>query len=366
METLFGHLATRFAPSPENIAIEALGFILSRSPAARASLTALAETGGLSLPSDLSFATQATAEDDGRPDIEAYGADLRRYIVIETKFWAGLTINQPLTYAARLLPDAPGALIFVLPSARMVSLWTELTKRLKVGGYPVSSRRENQPELWSASLGDGHQFILVSWRHVLFSTLRQMEAAKESERIEDVKQLLGLCERMDTEAFLPFRSEELTGTDAASRYLQLCQIVYDVGEELLKLEGFDRKGLTPGGGLGFYGRYLRGHGTTFYLAFDSAVWATHKYSPVWLRFDNHMPASHHDAVLAALRRGILSELGVPVIAESNRRVFIPLFIPPGVERPDIINSVATQVAAIMDSIREHVVPALLTLSETQA
>jgi hypothetical protein len=60
------------------------------------------------------------------------------------------------------------------------------------------------------------------------------------------------------------------------------------------------------------------------------------------------------------------ELDVPVIAESNRWVFIPLFIPPGVERPDIITSVAAQVAAIMDAIRAHVLSALLTMPEAQA
>lgn len=364
METLFGHLATRFAPSPENIAIEALGFILARSPAARAALTGLSEAGGLSLPPDMSFATQATAEDDGRPDVEAYGSDLRRYLVIETKFWAGLTINQPLTYAARLSPDAPGALIFILPSARMVSLWTELTKRLKAGGHVVSSRQERHAELWSAGLGDGHQFILTSWRHVLLSILRQMEAAKESERVEDVKQLLGLCERMDTEAFLPFRSEELTGTETAARYLQFCQIAYDVGEELLKLEGFDRKGLTPGGGLGFYGRYIRGHSTTFYLVFDSAAWASYKHSPLWLRFDVNLPAPHHEAVISGLRRGVLNDKEIPVIADGNRRVFVPLYIPTGVERSEILRSLVQQVATVISDIATSIpVPPATSLPE---
>lgn len=356
-ETLFGHLATRFSSSPENIAIEALGFVLSRSPAARAAVTELFETGGLSLPPDLSFATQATTEDDdGRPDIEAYGADLRRYLVIETKFWAGLTINQPLTYAARLSADAPGALVFILPSARIVSLWTELTKRLKTGGYTVSARRETQAELWSAALGGGHQFILVSWRHVLLSILRQMETAKEGERVEDVKQLVGLCERMDTDAFLPFRSEELTGTETAVRYQQFCQIVYDVGEELLKLEGFDRKGLTPSGGLGFYGRYLRNHHTIFHLVFDSTAWASYKHSPLWLRFEVYGPVAHHEAVISALRRGILTDRDIPVIADGNRRVFVPLYIPPGVERADILHSLVQQVAAILAEIAAAVPP----------
>ena len=140
------------------------------------------------------------------------------------------------------------------------------------------------------------------------------------------------------------------------RYQQFCQIVYDVGEELLKLEGFDRKGLTPGGGLGFYGRYLRGHGITFYLVFDSAAWASYKHSPLWLRFDVNMPAPHHEAVLSGLRRGILSDKDISVIVDGNRRVFVPLYIPPGVERADILHSLVQQVAAILAEIAAAVPP----------
>lgn len=69
-ETLFAHLATRFAPSPENIAIEALGFILSRSPSARAAFRALIGVGGVPMPAELTFATQAASDDLARPDIE--------------------------------------------------------------------------------------------------------------------------------------------------------------------------------------------------------------------------------------------------------------------------------------------------------
>lgn len=51
-ETLFGHLASHFAPSSENIAIEALGFILARSPAARRAFTAVASVGRLVMDRD--------------------------------------------------------------------------------------------------------------------------------------------------------------------------------------------------------------------------------------------------------------------------------------------------------------------------
>jgi hypothetical protein len=361
METLFSHLATRFAASPENIAIEALGFILSRSPAARAAFRALAGAGGVALPADLSFATQAAADDQARPDIEGCGPDLKRHCVVECKFWAGLTANQPLTYAARLPPDRPGALVFVVPSARMTALWSELTKRLKNGGHDLGQRREAQAEIWQASFGSGHSFVLTSWRAVLSAILREMENARETERLDDVRQLVGLCERMDTEAFIPFRSEELTAGDVPLRYMQLGQIAYDIGEALLA-DGFcDRKGLQAAGGLGYFGRYLRYRDIVFFLAFDCAAWASHKLSPLWLRFDQYAT----QPVLDALRGGQALDGQAPVIVEKDRRVLIPVTVLPGLERPEIVAMCAGQVAAILTDLGAHVAPASIMAEQTE-
>jgi hypothetical protein len=345
-ETLFGHLATHFAPSSENIAIEALGFILAHSPAARRAFTGVASAGGLALPPDLVFATQASAEDAARPDIEGYGSDLKRHIVAEAKFWAGLTINQPLTYAARLPTDVSAALVFIVPSARLTSLWSELTKRLKTGDYAVGGRREPKPELWHTTFGAGHTFTLVSWRAVLSAIQREMEAAQELDRLEDLRQLQGLCERMDSEAFLPFRSEELTAADVPQRYVQLAQLAYDLGEALIASGVCDSKRLTASGGMGYYGRYLRSGNVVFFSAFDSAAWHSHKLSPLWLRFDQYAPAS----VLDALRRGSIPLGETPAIVDRDKRMLVPLYINPGDERPAIVQSLAEQATMILAAI----------------
>lgn len=360
MDTLFGHLATQFAPSPENIAIEALGFILSRSHAARRAFTGLAEAGGLSLPADLSFGTQAASDDAARPDIEGVGADLARHIVCEAKFWAGLTINQPLTYAARLPGDGPGVLMFVVPSERFTSLWRELTRRLSDGGYAVSSRREVQPELWVSQFGSGHSFVLVSWRNVLAAIQREMEAEQETDRLEDVRQLRGLCERMDSEAFLPFRSEELTAADVPLRYVQLGQLAYDLGEALLGSGLCENKGLTASSGLGYTGRYLRAGGIVFFVTFDAAAWAAHKLSPLWLRFDRNT----HALVLDALRRGSIG-LSAPVVVDKDKRVLIPLDIAPGTERPDILHGLTEQATGILSALIAHYEAQLMDRGDRQ-
>ena len=308
----------------------------------------------MALPPDLSFATQAASDDEARPDIEGYGAGNKRHMVVECKYWAGLTINQPLTYAARLSNEEPGSLLFIVPSARMTGLWSELTKRLKGGGHQMTPRREAQPELWHATFGIGHSFVLTSWRTILNAILREMETAREADRVEDVRQLVGLCERMDSEAFLPFRSEELTAADVPQRYLQLSQIAFDLGDALIGAGICDAKRLSAAGGLGYYGRYLRAGSLVFFIAFDCSAWAGHKLSPLWLKFDQYAPPP----VLDALRRGTAFSGDVTVIVENARRILVPLSVAPGMERHDIIHDLVAQVSSLLDDLSRIPMPAI--------
>ncbi|MBS9722360.1 hypothetical protein JYU29_16825 [Tianweitania sp. BSSL-BM11] len=265
-----------------------------------------------------------------------------------------MTINQPLTYAARLPTDERGTLLFVVPAARMTSLWAELTKRLQAGGYEVALRRVHQPELWHASFGKEHSFVLTSWRAVLTAILREMEVAQETERLDDVRQLVGLCERMDEESFLPLRSEELTAADTPLRYIQLGQIAFDIGAALIAEGVCSVDKLKASAGLGYSGRYLRHRDIVFFLAFDCAAWATHKLSPLWMRFDQYSPP----VVVDVLRSVKAFAEEFPVIVEKDRRVLIPITITPGMERPDIVAACADQITAILTRLGALVAPSL--------
>ena len=49
-------------------------------------------------------------------------------MLIEAKFRAGLTDNQPMAYLKRLPANTPSALLFVAPAARLTTLWNELRR----------------------------------------------------------------------------------------------------------------------------------------------------------------------------------------------------------------------------------------------
>jgi hypothetical protein len=54
-DRLFGHLALRFGVHPENLATDALTYILQSTPTARRALIETARTTGVELPDELSF-----------------------------------------------------------------------------------------------------------------------------------------------------------------------------------------------------------------------------------------------------------------------------------------------------------------------
>ena len=135
--TLFAQMALKFADHPENIAVEALGHILSQSPLARQGLEDVLRSGGSQIGSITRIKTQLSDEDGARPDLAGFDEEQEMRLLIEAKFWAGLTDNQPNGYLAQLPDDGPSALLFVVPEARLEAL---------VGGV-----RAGVPRIWISS-----------------------------------------------------------------------------------------------------------------------------------------------------------------------------------------------------------------------
>ena len=62
-------------------------------------------------------------------------------MLVEVKFWAELTPNQPNAYLKRLPSDGPAVLVFLAPEHRIQSLWPQLKGRLLWGVRPFDRDR---------------------------------------------------------------------------------------------------------------------------------------------------------------------------------------------------------------------------------
>ena len=153
------------------------------------------------------------AHGDTRPDITIDDADGVIRAFVENKFWAGLTAQQPVDYLKALPEDRLTALLFIVPEQRIPTVWSELKKRCRDAGLDLTDESSRRVRI-------GSRFMLVaSWNHIL-DLLRNAAAAGGRDDIErDVAQLRGLTDRVDSNAFLPLRPDEITEVGTAQRLI---------------------------------------------------------------------------------------------------------------------------------------------------
>jgi hypothetical protein len=152
--TVFGHLVHQFAVHPENLATEALSFIL-QTPAASGAFTTFVKQILADCPDGMRFETQQVGLEASIPDMKCFDDAGNIRVIVENKFWAGLTDNQPVTYI-RELPAGIGALVLiVVPEARLQIVWDEIVGRCMANNIPVQSVK-HLPTMKMADVGECH------------------------------------------------------------------------------------------------------------------------------------------------------------------------------------------------------------------
>lgn len=341
MNSLVGHLVMRFAAHPENLATEALGYILRNSRTARLAFIMHLSEFVSGLPADLVFRSQAS-EDNAIPDLIGIDENGALRVIIEIKFWAGLTDNQPSTYVKRLIPEHAGLVVFIAPEARLLTLWPELLRRC---GYEprLQGRPALENERFSLHLSQQHLLAMTSWRALVGVLDVRLAATGEDGIRADLHQLAGLCDRMDSDAFLPIRSEEFSPL-IGRRVVQYCALINDVVAQLTSEGVANTKDLRPSSTAGRWGRYIRLRGNGCLFCFFAHAWANYRETPLWLFVQDHNWHTTPD-IRAALH---VFEREVPprLIIDPEDQLLIPLFLPTGVDRNVVISHVAAQIGQV--------------------
>ena len=285
MNTVFSYIVQKhLSQMNEDVATEALAFILRSSDAARHGVVKLLRAIEPSLPA-LYFRTQQT-EGDLRPDRWGLDEANTPHVFVENKFWAGLTENQPVSYLRHLAghPD-PSVLLVVAPEARQVTVWSELERRLAQAAISTLPRESPAGVFRVAGTGIGPTMALTSWRQLLSQI--EAELADEPRRRHDLQQLRALCDATDKNAFVPISPAELTNQRAPALLLQLGSAMKDAVALGIDQGVLSTDGLMPSSSWERFGRYLsfptaRGVGAWFGVHFR--LWRDHGRTPLWLVF----------------------------------------------------------------------------------
>jgi hypothetical protein len=212
-----------------------------------------------------------------------YDQDDTERVLIEAKFWAGLTNNQPNTYLERLHKDLPSVLIFVAPEARVETLWPEIL-RLADKKHNVKRVRSTS-DIRTALVDQGpSRLMITSWRNLLNRIGSDLE---QPSLHEDLRQLMSLVNQQDTHEFVPFGNGEL-GPNLARRIYDIGRLVDAVIEKAAEEEVFidpNRRGIS--GRRGIYGRWLsfsENIGVWFGMYWQP--WAKRRDTPLWLEINS--------------------------------------------------------------------------------
>lgn len=346
--TLFAHIIPRLTDRSEDIAVEALGYILSQSTASRRALETLISAGGAEVTSIAGVRTQVAGADGATPDLSCLDEQDTESVLIEAKFWAGLTDNQPNTYLARLPKDRPSSLLFVAPAQRLETLWPEILRRAQAK-YQLDSIRETGDLRSAIIAGSQRRLMLASWRALLARMAASASDANETNAVADIRQLSGLAERMDADAFLPLRSAEL-GPEIPRRMNNLISLVDDAVQRTFKKGWANDKGLRVTPQRYGYGRYMRlaneEAGAIAWFGIDTERWAKYRDTPLWLQL---RPFEFHNLDIAEVRRRLEPLKSADQNAglfEIGGNLFIPIDLPVGVERKEVVVAVSERLVRV--------------------
>lgn len=331
MTTLFSQIVPKFTPRLEDVAVESLGHILSKSDAARTALGQMLTAGGVEIEVTGKVRTQPSGERGERPDLSVDDMDGTERVLIEAKFWASLTDNQPVTYLTRLSGNEPSALLFVVPMQRMETLWPEVCRLSREAEYVVSPELDTG-DLRSAMVdGSASRLMMTNWAALLNAMAAQ--SSGDPAMLADIQQLRGLTEQMDSEAFLPLRSEEFA-PGFARRMRQLPGLIDDATDRARELgwvstQGLARTPLTSGDG-----RYIKLAGMFARIEVNFDHWAERRDTPLWLWLYN-VNDLDEEAIGCRLGTYALERTG----AELSDDWVLPIILPTGVEYEAVLNAV---------------------------
>jgi len=254
-ESLLSHIASNFVSQYENVANSSVAYLLNKYPAARKVLQEMLHI--KTIPT--LYITELSTNDNGRPDITGVDNTGDKVVIIEGKFWANLTDNQPMNYLAELPVD--GKLLFLVPNKRLGSLEIEIKKRNVI---------------------DDERIVIRSWSSFLELVRIENNEHHDKQLVSDVMQLSELCKKMDEEGIPPLSMSDLDPMNARLAY-QFANIIDECNARIRLWDHSDFTRLKTTSTKYGHGFYFRAYNLSCNLYFSSADWFKRKeHTPIWL------------------------------------------------------------------------------------
>ncbi len=337
-DSLLNYVVQRSTTGLEDAATNALSFILSRPSSAMGTLSDLLED--ISGPLPIATASPWGVDAHGAvPDLACFDRDGDLVALIESKFWAGLTAHQPVTYWERL-PDArPAVLLFLAPDYRVVhgSLWNELVERLRDAGHELEPAESKEGTLTAGARVGERRLMLTSWERLLGRMAQKAEEDGDAQTCFEIAELQGLA------------SSVIAG-DKPTRDENLKRLIAEAVERVEQSGWANTDGLRTGNVPGhYYARYVRLAGASAGLRIDYEAVKQTPDKPLWLWFYDDPSAS----VSVEEVRSALGSSAEPGLESCPGDVCVPIDFPAASDRSAILDAIVAELDRIAQTIDPH-------------
>lgn len=160
--------------------------------------------------------------------------------------------------------------------------------------------------------------------------------------------------RMDAEAFIPLRSDELT-SNMPDRVIQFCQLVDDIAGAVVSAGLATNIGKRSSSTAAAYYQPIAIKGHAAYVQLNCRLWAKYRPTPIWLSIQETIAREAPRAVsplpqyLAALLGGLR-----PKAFNDGGTILIPIELTAGAERHLVIQSAVRQIREVTDLLEQTV------------
>ena len=333
-ESLLSFVAQRYTRDLEDVATDALSYILSHSTSAKRALSEFLDDDRGPLAIAKAQPWQAVAH-GAKPDLACIDEGGRWIAFVEAKFWAELTAHQPVTYWQELPSDRPTVLLFLAPESRIHQgpLWSGLVDRLQEAGHELgpADRRKNLVTA-TAKVGQ-RRLMLASWQLLLNSMVEITKKDGDTQVLFQIAELQGLADAA-INGGNPQRDENLK------------QLIAEAVQRLKQSGWANTDRLSVGQGNDFYGRYLRLAGASAWLGIDRRVVKRMPDKPLWLTLGHYSDASVSvDAV-----RATLGSEAEPDLEWYPGAVCIPILLPVAADSESTLDAIVCELERIAELI----------------
>ncbi len=335
-KSLLSFVARRHSQGLEDAATDALYYILSRSTSARLALSHFLSHDQAPLHI-AKVSLQASAAHGATPDLSCLDRDGKMLAFVESKFWATLTHNQPVTYWESLPANRPSVLLFLAPQSRVNDdyLWNELVDRLSKADHEIGPADRNETRIAAPSNTDTRHLMLTSWRSLLGFLAQRTKKDGDSQATFEISELQGLTSDVITKG-KPKRDENLK------------RLIAEALKRLEQSGWANTDGLSAGHGYDYYHRYHYLAGAIAALRIDYTAIKETPDKPLWLRFGNFVntpPTTSTEQV-----RSILEGSDEPGWKMHGSQISLSINLPAGADHDATLGAIVDQMERIAQLI----------------